>query len=330
MALVSQPMDAQEQVQVQDEEFRQNRVGSRFAHFARHYLRNRAGVFGLILLLGIILMAVFAPYVTPHVTPSTAFFFRYGQPRDPTFDQFPARIFGNTENVADVGNTDTALSLLNASVLSLVAVGARASLAIGLISALFSSLIGTFIGAISGYFGGWVEAIFMHLTDLALSLPILPLIILISFASIQSPTPQSLIIVFSLVGWAGTARLVYGNFLSLSQLGYVEAAQATGVGNWRIIFRHILPNSLAPLIVATVLSVAEFILAESTLDSLFLGITHVITWGNVIAIAKGYLLNGNWWWVFFPGLFIALTVIALTFIGEALRDAFDIRSQREG
>jgi peptide/nickel transport system permease protein len=302
------------------------RAISQFTIYRRRFLRHPAGIIGVIIFTLLLAMAIFAPLITPGVTPATPFPNAIGlAPQGPSVDNFPARIFGNTLTAIISTNKDDAIAFTNNSVLAEVTFGARVTLAIGIISAIIASYIGTLLGALSGYFGGWVETVIMRITDVALALPFLPLVIAIAIASHVETTVTSLIVIFSLVGWTNVARLVRGNFLVQTNLDYVEAARAVGANDWRIMFRHILPNTFAPVIVATVLNVAAFIVAEATLDYLFLGINlPLVTWGNIIAVSKGYV-DTNWWWSFFPGLFIVITVLAINLIGEALRDALNVR-----
>ena len=316
-----------------EEEQQAVRLPSRALQFWWRFAANRLAVAGAVLLLVLILMAIFAPYITPGVTPSTQFDLPpYSLPNlnypeyGPSLSNFPARLFGLT-----VGGYLYHFH----SVLAGVTYGARETLVIAGLAGIFSSLIGVTIGAVSGYFGGWVDALLMRLTDVVLALPFLPLTIAIIIASnLDGLDVTAFVTIFSLLAWAGVARLVRATYLTLREQDYAEAARAAGVGSWRIIFRHLLPNAIAPIVVATAANIAAFVIAESTIDFLDLGHsetpggTDVSTWGNMIAQGNGYLLGGNWWWVFFPGLFIVLTVVSVYLIGEGLRDALDVRNAR--
>ena len=194
-----------------------------------------------------------------------------------------------------------------------------------------SSFVGTVLGAISGYFGGWVDNVIMRITDVFLTLPFLPLVIAISsLYSSGSGNVILIVAVLSFTGWAGLCRLVRAQFLTLREMEYTQAAVAVGVNQWRIIFRHLLPNTFAPIIVSTTLNVAAFIVLESTLDFLRVGIQFppTATWGNALANAQNSIANGNWWWTFFPGAFIVITVLGINFVGDGLRDALDVRSRQ--
>lgn len=288
---------------------------TRLLRFWQRFRQYPQGIIGVCFIAALILMAIFAPFITHGVTPQSYFIFQVGFGNyGPSLADFPARIFGYTNS-----------SDLQHSVFADVIYGARATLLVGFLSAFFSAVLGVGIGAIAGFWGGWFDTIVSRIIELALSLPFLPLAIALTLAAGVQATVPSLIIVFSSVGWADIARIIRANVIALTGTEYVEAAHSAGVGSFRIIWRHILPNTTAPIIIFTTLSVAKFITAEATLDFLLLGITNTTTWGNTLANAKDYMFEGNWWWVFFPGFFIVLTVLSINFIGEALRSTFNVR-----
>jgi peptide/nickel transport system permease protein len=281
---------------------------------------HKLAILGTGMFLLLVLMAVFAPLITPGTTPATFNLDLGFGNHGPTLDHFPVGAFGYT------GSDD-----LQRSVLTDVAYGARLSLFIGFVTAFATSLVGTAIGAVSGYFSGWVDNLIMRITDIFLTIPFLPLVIAISAIYSQgSGNVALIIIIFTVTGWPGIARLVRALFLSLREQEFAEAAKAVGVNDWRIIFRHLLPNALSPVIVATTLGIGGVIIGESVLDFLQVGIDpRIPTWGNVLANSQGDIITGNWWWPFFPGLFIVLTVLAINFIGDGLRDALDVRTRVE-
>jgi peptide/nickel transport system permease protein len=286
----------------------------------RRFRKNRLALIGAAMLLLLVLMAILAPVLVPGgVKPDTPFLdLPFGE-NGPTLANFPSRLFGNADAIS-----------LNYSVYAMVIYGARLSLIIGVAAALTASFIGTVLGSISGYFGSWVDNVIMRVTDVFLTLPFLPLVIAIS--SIYSGGSGNVILIIGILaftGWAGLCRLVRAQFLTLREMEYAQAATAVGVNRWRIIFRHLLPNTFAPIIVATTLNVAVFIVLESTLDFLRLGVQFppTATWGNVLANAQSSITNGNWWWTFFPGAFIVVTVLAINFVGDGLRDALDVRDR---
>lgn len=283
---------------------------------------NKLSIVGLAVVLMLILMAIFAPLITPGVTPEDNFIgvLPFGQ-NGPSLAHFPAFVFGNT-----------APDNLQRSVLTEVTYGARVSLFIGISAALLASIIGTIVGAISGYFSGWIDNLIMRITDIFLTIPFLPLVIAISAIYSQGTGNVVVIIaVFAFTGWAGLARLVRAQFLTLRESEYAEAARAVGVNNFRLIFRHLLPNALTPVIVATTLGVAGTIIGESTLDFLGVGVQFppTATWGNILALSQNAITSGNWWWPLFPGVFIVITVLAINFVGDGLRDALDVRTRVE-
>jgi peptide/nickel transport system permease protein len=207
--------------------------------------------------------------------------------------------------------------------------GARVSLAVGLFSALLTSVIGVVLGGTAGYFGGWTDSIVMRMTDVFLTIPFLPLLILLSYYLSQGSW-WLIVMIFGLTGWPGTARLVRSYYLSFRQQEFTQAARAVGVSDVRIIFRHILPNALSPVIVSTTLAVAVYIVFEAAIDFLGVGIKPpTVSWGLSLANAQDYFSEGNWWWALFPGLFILITVLAINFLGDGLRDALDVRSRGE-
>lgn len=213
--------------------------------------------------------------------------------------------------------------------------GGRISLAVGLTAALVAIIIGTFLGAVAGMSIGAVDAALMWLTDLFLSLPPLPLLLLLIYLfrdplkQLVGPELGVFILVVAVIGgfrWMPAARLVRAQFLSLREKEFVEAARALGMSSLRLVMRHILPNSLGPVIVAATIDVAAAIILESTLSFLGLGFPPDIpTWGRILFDAKDYLDIAPHW-ALFPGAAIFLAVLAINFIGDGLRDALDPRT----
>jgi len=226
---------------------------------------------------------------------------------------------------------------LGRDVLLRILYGGRISLFVAFVSAMFAFIIGTTIGAVAGYFGGIIDSILMRFTDSVLTLPILPLMILLAAIDLAKVLPSGLaflaqgnyasmiklmlIVVF--FGWMTVARLVRAEFLSLRERDFTQAARALGVSHFKIIFRHILPNAVAPIIVSITLSIGSIILYEAALSFLGLGIHPPLpSWGNMLTNAQDYIRNATMLSVY-PGVFILLTVVAINFIGDGLRDAFD-------
>jgi peptide/nickel transport system permease protein len=199
----------------------------------------------------------------------------------------------------------------------------RVSLSIGILSASAAALIGTTVGAFAGYYGGIVESALMRLVDVVLSVPPLPLVIVLS--AITKPTPLILILIIAGIGWMGTARLVRSSLLTIREGEYVEAARAMGCSSLRIIIRHALPNCLAPVIVAGTLAVGNAIITESVLSYLGVGVQPpTATWGNMLKNAQSTMTTRPWLAIF-PGLFIMLSLLSVNAVGDGLRDALDVR-----
>ena len=202
--------------------------------------------------------------------------------------------------------------------------GGRVSLAIGLLAVTVAITVGTLIGVTAGYYGKWVDGVLMRFVDMMYSFPRLFLLILFG-VFFKGMTVPVIVLVLGLLSWMTTSRLVRASFLSLKQREFVEAARCVGARDRRIIFRHILPNSVAPIIVAGTLGVGAAIIAESTLSFLGLGIQPPTpSWGNMLNHATTDMGKAPWIAIF-PGLFIFLAVVSINFIGDGLRDALDPR-----
>jgi peptide/nickel transport system permease protein len=201
--------------------------------------------------------------------------------------------------------------------------GARISLAVGFVSVGIAVLIGTTLGACAGYFGGLVDAVVMRFVDIMLCFP--STFLILAVIAFIGPSIWNVMFVIGVTGWMGVCRLVRAEFLSLRERDFVVAARALGAGNARLIFRHILPNALAPVLVAAVLGVAGAILTESGLSFLGLGVQPPTpSWGNILTAGKDNI-DVAWWLSFFPGVAITLTMLGYNMLGEGLRDALDPR-----
>jgi len=208
-------------------------------------------------------------------------------------------------------------------VLSRIIYGARVSLSIAFVAVAIAITIGTILGAVAGYLGGRVDAAIMRFTDMVLAFP--RLVLLIMIIALFSPSIFLIITVLGLTQWPSTARIVRGEVLSLREREFVMAARALGFGRWRIILRHLVPNVLAPVIVAATLGIGNTIVLEAGLSFLGLGVAPPTpTWGNMVADGRETLLSA-WWVATFPGLTIVVTVLAFNLLGDGLRDALDPR-----
>jgi peptide/nickel transport system permease protein len=208
-------------------------------------------------------------------------------------------------------------------ILTRIVFGSRISLVVGIAATLCSLAIGVFFGLVAGYFGGSVDTVLSQVFDVFLAFP--SLLLAIGISAVMAPGLSSAMLAIVLVGWAGFARLVRGMTMSLKEQTYVEASRAIGATTGRVLFRHVLPNALPLLLVAASLRVGGFILLESALSFLGLGVQPPApTWGSMISLNRAYI-NSAPWMVVFPGLAISVTVISFNIIGDFLRDRFDPR-----
>jgi peptide/nickel transport system permease protein len=277
----------------------------------RKFRKHRLALIGLGMLFALVVIAIVGPILSPFVfneipKPDKAVY--AGRPPSLT------HLFGETGG-------------LQRDVLQLVVNGARTSLIIGFSSMAIGVIIGTIVGALAGYLGGFVDNILMRIVDVMLSLPLL-FVILVASQFFGGGNVLLIIIIFGVLSWMGIARLVRSLFLSIREREFVEAAKAVGVSDRRIIFRHILPNAISPIVVSASLIVAGNIIGEAFVSFLGFGVNPIYpTWGNILSNALTFIPVGNWWWPLFPGLAIIMTVLAVNFIGDGLRDALDPRSR---
>ena len=275
------------------------------------FRRHKIALVGAVVIILMGMIAIFANVITP---------------ADPNFiDQvhwqgYPlapgafGHILGTDENGRDL--------------LARLLVGARISLTVALFAVIMEITIGTLLGSISGYYGGWVDFIIMRITDVVLSIPLLPLLLVLTAIVAGSSNKAALsfgviVLIIGLTSWPSVARLVRASFLSLREREFAEAARALGNPDANIIFRHLLPNALAPIIVQATLEVANVIILESTLSFLGFGIQPpTASWGNMLANAQSNITQAPWAAIF-PGLCILITVLAINYLGDGLRDALD-------
>jgi ABC-type dipeptide/oligopeptide/nickel transport system permease subunit len=284
------------------------RTRSQLQYALSRFLRHRLAMGGLVVLLGFCAVALFAEQIAPYA-----------------FDDI------DLDNIAAAptteGNHFFGTDLLGRDYFSRVVFGVRTSLWVALVVAALSTAIGTAVGAIAGYFGGWIDNLLMRLTDLVITLPGLP-VLLVAAIYFGRGSPLRVAIILALLFWTGIARIVRGVFLSLREKEYVEAAKASGSGDTRIIVRHMLPNTVGPIIVNATLVVAVAILTEAGLSFLGFGIQPPNpALGKLIADGQSEGLK-LWWLVTFPGLVIVFIALAINFIGDGLRDALDPTQRR--
>lgn len=265
----------------------------------RRFKQHKLAMVSLVFLIFIYAVAIFAPWIAPydydHISPAESM-----QP--PSADHW----FGTDKIGGDV--------------FSKVVWGSRISLSVGFVAAGVSVTVGTIIGALAGYFGGIVDDVLMRFTEIVMSFP--TIFLLLTIIAVVERSILNIMLVIGLTSWPGLARMVRGQFLSLREMDYVEAARAIGAKDSRIVFWHILLNSMAPIIVSATLRIGGAILAESGLSFLGLGVVDPPSWGSILNMGRNLLRHAPWI-TFFPGLFIFLTVLAFNFIGDGLRDALD-------
>lgn len=272
--------------------------------FWQRFYQNKLAVVGLVIIVIFILLAIFAPLLTPH-DPNRANLRERNQP--PSKEHW----FGTD----DMGRDILARTLY----------GGRISLSVGLVSVGISLTLGLTLGAIAGYFGGMVDVVIMRVADVFYSFPFL--ILAITISAIFGPSIYNTMIILGVLSWPGPARLIRAEFLKLKETDYVAAATALGAKSSRVMFRHILPNGFSSLLVSATLGVASAILSEAGLSFLGLGVPPPApSWGNMLNRARPLhiLATMPWMWLA-PGIAIFVIVLSINFVGDGLRDAFDPR-----
>jgi len=292
--------------------------------FWNRFRRNGLSVAGGIIVLALFLVATLAPFISPY------------NPHD-----IDRRHILEAPSLKHLFGTDD----LGRDVLSRMIWGSRVSLAVGFVAIGIATVIGMILGAISGYYGGWADRIIMRFIDIMLSIPTFFLILaVIAFidpdiwdflipdwlkgkggVSFLDPGILNIMIVIGLTSWMGVARLVRAEFLSLKEREFIFAARALGASDFRIIFRHIMLNSMAPVLVSAVLGIAGAVLVESSLSFLGIGVRPPTpSWGNILTLGKDNI-GIAWWLSVFPGLAILVTVLGYNLLGEGIRDSIDPR-----
>ena len=287
----------------------------------RRFRRHKPAIIGLIALTLLVLYAIGGPLF---------FSEKYANYND-TSERLKGPSNGHPFGTDSIGR----------DVLARTIYGGQISLLIGLTAVVVETILGILVGAMAGYYGGFIDSILMRVTEAMLNIPELFLLIVMAkyfggrlpevviLGRIFSGNVIVIVLIIGLTSWMYLARIVRAQFLSLKENEFVLAARATGTRNFDIIFRHILPNCVAPIVVSATLGVANAILAEAYISFLGLGVQPpTATWGNMLDGANNYLETAPWLW-FFPGLLILLTVLSINFLGDGLRDALDPRSRAE-
>jgi peptide/nickel transport system permease protein len=273
----------------------------------RRFRQHRVALIGAIILMILTVGAIGAPIIARH---------------DPLAVNI--RAYRQAPSSEHLLGTDSS----GRDVLSRLLHAGRVSLSVGLVAVGIYTAIGMLVGAIAGYYGGRADMVLMRLADIVLAFP--TLILIITIVSVLGPNIYNVMVVIGLLGWPPIARIVRSLFLSLREQDFVLASQTIGATNARIIFRHVLPNSLAPVIVAATFGIANAILLEASLSFLGLGVQPPTpSWGNMLTDAQSITVMESMPWLWIPsGVMIALAVLSINFIGDGLRDAFDPRSTR--
>lgn len=269
--------------------------------FVRHLRNNRMAMAGAILVVLMFAMAILAPFA----------------PHDPLLIDISQRL--QPPSVSHFLGTDD----LGRDVFARILYGARISLLVGFVAVGIATLIGICLGALAGYYGGWIDAVVMRFVDIMLCFP--SFFLILAVIAFLDPSIWNIMIIIGLTGWMGVARLVRAEFLSLRERDFVLAARTIGASDRRIIFRHILPNAMSPVLVSATLGVASAILVESALSFLGIGVQPPTpSWGNMLITGK-QTLGTAWWLSAFPGFAILITVLGYNLLGEGIRDALDPR-----
>lgn len=276
------------------------------SRFWAKFRSNRLAMFGLVTFVIIMGTAILAPLITWH---------DYGGVNLRAMNLPPSwdHPFGTDRTGRDL--------------FARVLYGGRVSILVGLGSSILAAIIGIVIGVYSGYLGGWLDWVAMRISEVFMSFPQIVLVLLL--VSIVGQSLMNLILIFTLTGWGGIYRLVRASMLSIREEEYVQALRSFGLGPARIAYKHMLPNALGPVMVNITLSTAAFILQESGLSFLGLGVPMSIpTWGNILNAAQDLRVLQNQWWIWLPvGSVISLFVLSVNFIGDGLRDATDPSQQ---
>jgi peptide/nickel transport system permease protein len=275
-------------------------------------------MFGLIVLTTFALLAIFTPYIAPYNPMKMSSVAAGGYLVPPSWARFFNPSLSESEVFGLLGTDE-----IGRDIFSELLYGSRISLLIGFSAAFISLTIGTIIGLMAGFMGGVVDEVFMRITDVLLTIPQLPLLIVL--AAVLGSSIYNLILVIGVLGWQSTARIIRSQVLSLKETPFIEASKAIGASDARIIFRILLPN-VAPLIyVNATLNIAGVIFSETSLSFLGLGDPNHISWGMMLYFAHQYLaaMHGAWWYIIPPGICILLVIVSFIFVGHTLDEVLN-------
>lgn len=280
---------------------------SELAHLVKVFLRHRLGVVGLVMLSCFVLAAVFAPVVAPYDPLEMDLLNPFAPPGS------PGHLLGTDNYGRDI--------------LSRLIHGSRISLLIGIVAVTIAAVLGSCLGLLAGYYGGWVDALVMRLVEVFYAFPFL--ILVIGVMAVLGPSIYNVMIVLGVVSWPLYARLVRAQVMALKSEDFVKAATAMGLSDARIMFRHILPNVLTPVIVSATLGIPGAILSSAALGFLGFGVQPPWPeWGAMVSEAKDFMLiDSNM--IIWPGMCVFLVVLSFNFVGDAVRDALDPRLAKQ-
>ena len=286
----------------------EDRRATRWRKILRKLFENKGAVFGLIMVLGVIFCAIFSPLISPH---------------DPIAQDVEKRLIPPMWQEGADPQYLLGTDHLGRDIVSRLIYGARISIVVSVSAVALSAILGTLIGLFSGFYGGKVDSFFMRIADVQLAFPFI--LLAIAIIAVLGPSLENIIIVMGITGWVIYARVVRAEVLSLREKEFIMSVRALGGSNGRIIFKHLLPNVIPPIIVIITLEMARMIIMEAALSFLGLGIQPPTpTWGGMLADGRVYLAT-SWWLATFPGLVIMLVVLGINLLGNWLRDMLDPR-----
>jgi peptide/nickel transport system permease protein len=289
---------------------RRSRVSPDVRRAVRKFRQSPLPLAGLVIFVLIVLVALFGPFFVPYPKDASSAVHIADKLQGPSADHW----FGTDQVGRDV--------------FTRAVVGSRPSLLAGITVIALALGLGTLLGAIAGYFSGWVDNVIMRVTDIFLTIP--DLILAMAFAAALGPGLMNVMIAVSLVWWPGYCRLVRANVISLRSAQFAEAAQSLGASQWRLLFRHVLPNAFPTVLVKASMDIGFAVLTTAALGFIGLGTQPPDPdWGQMVSDGRKYLRDA-WWFATFPGVAIALTVIASNLLGEGIRDVLDPRSREKG
>jgi len=278
----------------------------------RKFKKNKVAVAGMIIFSIMVFLALFAPILTPY-DPYTMDFSQVNQPPS------KAHLMGTDE--------------LGRDYLTRILYGGRVSMQVGLFAVIIEIIIGALVGGLAGYYGGWVDNLLMRIVEIFMAFPFLPIAITISAVIGPEVAPEKrmyiMMFIIGLLSWGGLARMIRGQILSLREQEFIQAAKALGIRDSRIIWKHLIPNTLGYIIVSATLGMAGAIMSEAGLSFLGLGVTPPVpTWGNLVQNARDiYVLKNRVWLWLPPGVAIFFAVMSINLFGDGLRDAIDPKSK---